>query len=364
MSLTQACRRARQRAARWFLDSGIQEPFGGVARYYRTDVRANERVSTEITGYAISTLVWLHELDPDDRLLEAARRAARFLLQESWDPALGLFPFEYARDGDFAEPLAYFFDNAIVVRGLLALWRRTGESGLLEAALRVGAAMAAAFRQTEGFRATLRLPEKAPVPEEPRWSRQPGCYHLKAALAWRELDEAAGEERFRGDAEHALRHALATHEQFVSDACDPATMDRLHAYSYFLEGLLAWLDRTECRQAFQEGLARARKLFESVAPLFERCDVRAQLLRVRLYGQALGLAPLPPEAADQEAAALLAFQCEEADPRLYGGFRFGRRGDRWLPYVNPYSTAFAVQALEMWRSHREGRLRARWQDLI
>ena len=43
-------------AARWYARSGIQEPSGGVARYYRTDLERNHPVSTEITGYVISAL--------------------------------------------------------------------------------------------------------------------------------------------------------------------------------------------------------------------------------------------------------------------------------------------------------------------
>src|SRR5258707_3087888 len=35
------------RAYAWLLRSGIQEPGGGVARYYRTDVEKNAPVSTE-----------------------------------------------------------------------------------------------------------------------------------------------------------------------------------------------------------------------------------------------------------------------------------------------------------------------------
>ncbi len=364
LSLDAACLRARELAARWFLESGIQEPFGGVARYYRTDFRRNYRVSTEITGYAVSTLTWLHRLIGDPRLLEAARRAARFLIRRAWDPAGALFPFEYARDGDYAEPLAYFFDNAIVLRGLLALWRDTREAELLETARRVGAAMVQDFRASKGYHPVLVLPEKTPAVPDARWSRNPGCYHLKAALAWRELDEVQGSALFRPHCERLLEYALATHDEFLGESLDPSVMDRLHAYCYFLEGLLAFTERAGCREALREGILRATRVLEAVAPQFERCDVRAQLLRVRLLAQAQGVAACEAAEVQREAARLLEFQCLDADPRLYGGFRFGRRGAESLPYINPYSTAFAVQALEMVRDHTAGGLQVIWQDLI
>jgi hypothetical protein len=31
-----------------------------------------------------------------------------------------------------------------------------------------------------------------------------------------------------------------------------------------------------------------------------------------------------------------------------GGFYFGRSAGRWEPYINPVSTAFALQALALW----------------
>jgi hypothetical protein len=364
LSLEVACVRAREAAARWFLESGIQEPSGGVARYYRTDLGRNHRISTEITGYAVSFLTWLFRLTGEPRLLEAATRAGNFLVRQAWDPEAALFPFEYAMDGDSAEPLAYFFDNAIVVRGLLALWRVTGRSELLETAARCGQTMAREFDTANGFSAALWLPTKVPAPRDERWSRNPGCYHLKAALAWRELALAGVEGNFQEFYRRALRYAVATHEQFLPATAEPAVMDRLHAYSYFLEGLLACADEPECRQTLRNGIERARERLEQVAPLFERGDVRAQLLRVRLFADALGIAPLAEEEAEREVGRILEFQADDQDPRVSGGFYFGRTPSGWLPFVNPYTTAFAVQALEMWRQHRMGQFQPQWQELI
>ena len=118
------------RAGRWFLHSGIQEPGGGVARYYRADTRKNKPVSTEITGYFASTMVLLYARTGSEEYLDAARRAAGFLCDTAWDPALRTFPFE------FPAARAYFFDCGIIVRGLLAVWRITKEQRLLDLAVR------------------------------------------------------------------------------------------------------------------------------------------------------------------------------------------------------------------------------------
>lgn len=362
MSLEATCLSSRDLAGRWFLESGIQEPFGGVARYYRSDLGRNHRVSTEITGYAASALTWLHSVTGEARYLEAALRAGRFLTRLAWDRAAGLFPFEYAIDGELASPLSYFFDNGIIVRGLLALWRFTREAEFLETARLCAPSMARDFGARE-LHPVLALPGKQPDPGDARWSRNPGCYQLKSALAYYELSDETGQVGFRHSYERVLGYALQTHHSFLA-AADPSLMDRLHAYCYFLEGLLPRLDRPECSAALIHGIERVGGLLEEIAPLFERSDVRSQLLRLRLFADRLGLLPLDRQAAGREVQRILEFQSDHPDPHLRGGFLFGRRGSEPLPFVNPASTTFCVQALEMWRAHQAGELEPAWRVLI
>ena len=326
-------------AGRWFLHSGIQETSGGVARYYRSDLGQNARVSTEITGYAVSALLFLHERTADPAYLDAALRAARFLTREAWDPKLQTFPFELAP----APAFTYFFDCGIIVRGLLAAWRVTQEAEFLDVATAAGRAMLADFPSDQGIHPILALPEKRPIEWEPRWSASPGCYQLKSALAWHELFVATGAREFECGYESALKAALANDAEFLPGAADQhRVMDRLHAYGYFLEGLLPVLDRPECAAAFRDGVGRAAGLLREIAPSFARSDVYAQLVRARLLGDARRVLALDETAASHEAEQAASFQTES------GGFLFGRKDGQPLPFVNPVSTAFCVQALAMW----------------
>jgi hypothetical protein len=100
--------------------------------------------------------------------------------------------------------------------------------------------------------------------------------------------------------------------------------------------------------ALGDGIERVAGILRELAPEFERSDVYAQLLRIRIYADAAGAAPLDRPAADWEAERLLEFAAVSDDPRVDGGFRFGRSAGRWEPYINPVSTAFALQALALW----------------
>lgn len=358
------------RAGEWFLESGIQERLGGVARYYDADLEENRPISTEITGYAISAFVYLHSLTGAERYREAATLAAHFLARVAWDRQLRAMPFEYSAATAQARPLSYFFDNGILVRGLLALWRVTRDPELLQAAKSCGESMAADFISPDrDYHPVLELPAKSAAPRLESWSHRPGCYQLKAALAWHELSEETGDGTFQGLYDGLLSQVLATHASFLPGDTDAAkVMDRLHAYCYFLEGLLPRTYRNDCAQTLGEGVLNLAEYLRTIGDTFARSDVFAQLLRLRILAEAAGVQPVDRLAAEWEANELAGFQIEHIDQRIHGGFAFGRRNGRVLLHINPVSTAFAVQALTMWRNYSAAPAglepRPGWQSLI
>jgi len=340
-------------AGRWLLASGIREPNGGVARYYRVEEAVNLPVSTEITGYAASAFAFFHETTGEEAYRDAAVRTARFLAGEAWSGELQTFPFEC-----HAGAPAYFFDCGIIVRGLLRVHRLTGDERLLDIARRCGESMARDFLTAAAIHPVISLPGKEPLPYLKRWSREPGCFQLKAALVFQQLG--------MGDCwKLALRHALESAPSFLPGALEEEqVMDRLHAFCYFLEALLAEAGDATCAAVLGDSIRRVAGYLRAIAPRVERSDVYAQLLRVRLYAAALGMVRLDERQAEEEAAAIPAFQYRCADPRLNGGFSFGRRNGRLLPFANPVSTVFCAQALECWRRWQAGGFEANLEQLI
>lgn len=360
------------RAGNWFLTSGIQDPTGGVARYYRQDAEENRLISTEITGYTVSTYVYLYKLTRNSQYLEAARRASCFLTRIAWDARHSTFPFEFNPARQRADAHTYFFDCGIIVRGLLSLWRITRDEETLGVALRCGESMAADFpipshgsSRHGGFYPIVGVEDKTPVELAPHWSKGPGCYQLKSAMAWEELFEETGDERFRRWYDDALAYSLETQEHFLPGSPDPSrVMDRLHPYAYFLEGLLPRLWQSECAAVLAEGLTRMGEYLRTIAPQFVRCDAYSQLLRMRLLAQTHDVVAADRLAASEEAKNLAEFQIKSLDQRVDGGFYFGRRDGQVIPHVNPVSTAFGLQALSMWDQFCQGSLQMSRQELI
>ncbi len=349
------------RAGEWFLRSGIQQPNGGVARYYCTDLARNHAISTEITGYAASTFIYLHSISEDARYLDRARSAARFLTRTAWDSASATIPFEIGPPA-----FTYFFDCGIVVRGLLSAWRATADEEFLDVAAALGKSMVRDFASADGsFHPVLSLPHKRPLERDAgRWSRCPGCYQLKAAMAWWDLLHATGDAQFREPYERVWEYSLGACDGFLPGHVQhPKVMDRLHAFLYFLEGLLPSAQEPRGAAAIRHGIDRVAHQLREIAPEFERSDVYAQLLRMRLYADGAGVMPLDRAAAQFEAKRLAEFQAAGSDLPTGGGFYFGRQAGAWLPYVNPVSSAFALQALELWDECRTGKARV-WRHLL
>ena len=334
------------------MNSGIQEPSGGVARYYLADARKNRAVSTEITGYAVSTFTCLFRSTGREQYLDAAKRAASFLTLTAWNERLGLFPFECPDSA-----LAYFFDCGIIVRGLLSLWRVTAEPRLLDVAKACGRSMAASFAAGPAeYHPVVNMPDKTPLPRADQWSRMPGCYQLKSALAWDDLFRATGEPDYLNWYEELLSESLSTHESFLPGAGGSRVVDRLHAYAYFLEAILPRVDRPEVASVLKAGMANISKYLREFEPRFARSDVYAQLLRLRLLAESAGVTVADRLDASTEAEKLAAFQQHHPDPRIDGGFCFARSGAGFQMHMNPVSTGFGVQALMMWRKYLDGEL--------
>ncbi len=349
--------------ARWPLLSGIQEDHGGVARYHHTDRHENARISTEITGYFVSSTLDLFTRLGDARLLDAALRAGRFLVSKAWNADLGVMPFEWSANGSLPEHASYFFDNGIIVRALLRLWRVSGEQQFIDCAAACGESMRRDFVNPADIDPILALPSKQPTPRDARWSRQPDCYQLKSALAWHDLAEATGDRSWLEPFDAAFERALATHAAFPEGEPGIRVMDRLHAYGYFLEACLSRPTSPAAAAALRTGIAEAGRHLRLIRGAFERADVPAQILRARLWADAAGVVPLDLASAGEEACWAASYQMAGAD-NIDGGFCFGRRDGQFMPFVNPVSTTFCLQALALWQDHRAGRSLPSWRTVV
>ena len=197
------------------------------------------------------------------------------------------------------------------------------------------------------------------------WSRSPGCYQLKSALAWRDPAEEGGERLY----ESVLAYSLATHESFLTAEPDrEKLMDRLHAYSLFRRKELRLRGSgSSARSLAGAGWGRATAaLHREIAPVFERADVATATASRSAQSRTTSLEPSRGDenAACAEASRVASFQApgDHPDQRLRGGFFFGAKGGEFMPFPSYLHRVFRnAQALELAGSHQHRTGKSCWQ---
>ncbi len=353
-------------AWQWLSRSGIQNASGGVARFYGADSQEYRDVSTQSTAFFISTFLRLGDY-PEGSPPAEALHAGGFLLDRAFHRSKELFAHEVYVEDNSPSACAYFLGCSIIIRSLVDLWKATKEPAYLECAERCGFALQNRMSRMDGsFFPVYDFARDMPIDEGETWSTQAEVYQLKASFALQELTEATGLYEFAAMSDPLRRWCLKRHEGFVPDFGDPQErMSRLHAYCYFLEGLLQEASHdAECSRALQWGILRVETLIEEIGPEFQHSDVLAQLLRLRFYADTFGVLEIDRATVESEVAALIEFQQQSTDDTVDGGFAFARRGTELVHHINPVSTVLALQALTMWESVDEGAFREPWNVLI
>ena len=243
----------------------------------------------------------------------------------------------------------------------------TNDQGYLDYAERCGLALRSRMNTVDGaFSPLYDLESDRAYEELGEWSGEMSVAQLKVGLAFLELYKATGRGEFEHDAEALRKWCLKRHESFLGGEVDDVkVVDRLHAYCDFLEGLLPGvaLDADSGR-ALQFGLLRVENLLDDIGDEYQRCDVMAQILRLRMYADKLGVMELEYTRAEQEAGMIAEFQMQSTDPKTDGGFAHARKRGQIIPQLDPTATALALQALEMWDQTEEGGLRDDWDVLV
>ncbi len=356
-------------ATEWTLHSGIQnlegEQKGGFNSWYDLEQKKYEFLYSEITGYAITMLLYLNRLVPNRLFVERARLAADWLLGKAIHPAGGIKTRHYydsqnAHPGySFESEILYAFDNGIVAFGLANLYGETRDKRYLVAAEGIMKFLIGKMQKPNGeFYASYDAKSGKLGDDDSKWSTQSGSYHAKISLPLVRLFELTKKQEYRDSALKVCKAALKMQEQngrFVTFRTERDT--HIHPHCYSAEGLLyagLKLDMPE----FVDSAARGTEwvlqnlkgdgsilcLYSNVRKDFatyERSDTLAQTLRLAslFRGRVLN------GNVEKLKNRVIFFQKNDGVQR--GGFYYGMQDGKYLPYLNSWCTMFALQALQM-----------------
>lgn len=368
--VVQDVKRAFNLAKDWLLHSGIQSidgpkfTRGGFHGWY--DGRGYPFVYSEITGYGVTSLLYLNKLQPDPQLVERAKMAADWLIGFARHEYGGVKTRYYYRDDRTFDPFSFkeetlcAFDAGMVLYGVCLLYEETKEQKYLGFAKELGEFLLKLKKPHGAFYALYNYKAKELVDFAGKWSTQSGSFHAKLSLGLLKLTELTGEERFKEAARGVCDYALKVQKdsgRFI--VFRESGFTHLHPHCYSAEGLLyigqklgrkdylgsaagavAWaLDQ----QLDDGGVPSLYKNGERVP--FERSDVLAQVLRLGL----LALDDSYQDKLSRLANRLLSFQDRSEDPAKRGGFKYGFSEEgKKLDHTNSWCTMFAVQALQMY----------------
>jgi hypothetical protein len=351
-------------AAKWLLDSGIQSPEGGFFAWYNLNEENHAYVYSEITGYAITTLLFLNKILNDDVFLEKAKLAATWLISYSLHPCGGVRTRLYAQDMhadknySFSGENIFSFDTAMALYGMINLYKMTKEDNFLKAAVTMGDFLIDRMQNYDGsLAATFNAKfEKINPDLFDKWSNQRGSFHAKACLGFVDLFSQTQQEKYKVAAEKLAGFALTLQDfsgRFITNKADNTT--HLHPHCYAAEGLFyagSYLGIDKFIEASKRAVLWAFEKVTKVGvnevfdPLtnsfndFQRNDILAQVLRLGL------IFDLENKKAEYLNALLLKSQYSGNNDRQRGGFLFSRSG----PHVNSWVTMFAIQALAFYQN--------------
>jgi len=359
------------RATRWLLSSGIQDlrpespMHGGVHAWFDTERGAHAFYYTEITGYALTSLLFLDHIGQEPAAADHARRAARWLITQARDDSSGALRCRFDVDG-VPTGRACSFDNGACLNGLLNLYRLTGDQELLEASRRIGAWLIDTMQAADGSLHS-KFDLGTGVAHDPggRWSLVSGSYLGKVAIGLANLADVTGDTRV-ADATRALCEWNLAQQRpdgrFPTSPVDGGTY--LHPHCYSAEGLMV-AGTVLGERRWIEGAARAVGWIASAqlptggfpgyyergafVPV-ESTEMTAQTLRLWLL--------LPPDLRpplDLEAAVnrIMEGQLLDGPTEALGAFTagpawfHGEAHDHSGKHANAWITMMALQTLSL-----------------
>jgi hypothetical protein len=327
------------------LDSRSGEPLG---------------VYTEITGYAISLLVFLARTTGDPGLLDSARESADYLIRIQ-SPE-GAFPDLPDPSNPTSDARLFTFDTAICATGLARLYRAVGEDRYRESALAAGRWLLR-MRAPDGSFLAQAL-ENGSVQDPGGFYGDGSCIHAKVAMALLELHDVTAIPELRAAAVGVCDHTLRLQDPDGGFFSRPSRRYIFtHAHGYACEGLI------HAGTLLAEGryLESARRGIEWLARKQEPdggwlSNYRTSFLSPRRRVETAVLRPEPSDATAQ-AARLFALAGPGFDlPRRAaihfllscqapgGGFFHRRTRLGSSRYLYTWCAQFAIQALT-WTGH-------------
>lgn len=346
----------------WILNSGIQAKEGGFHAWHDIDENKYAFLYSEITGYGITSLLLINKIYGSPESIEKAQKAAQWIEKVALHPCGGIKTrlFEDEEKADkmycFIEENIFSFDTAMVLFGLINLYKVNNDARLLKTCEKISGFLIDKMLNKDGSIAPIYNPrsDKKIEPKD-KWSNQAGSFHAKVSLSFAELFEITKNPIYKNTAIKLCEFSLTKQDnsgRFITDSISNTT--HLHPHSYTIEGLTytgsmfnisSFIDAAQKASDWMLGKiqdATLRELFNPKTSEFNnfiRTDILAQAIRI-------GIIFNKPKEVEALRKTLLSYQFLEENSLHAGGFLYSRNN----LHVNSWCSMFALQALALYNN--------------
>jgi len=362
---------------KWLVESGIQNvdrtspTCGSFNAWYDGNSKKYSFAYSEITGYGISTLIYLNRLKPESLLIERARLAADWLMSTAWDPKFGGFRCRYDHATRSFNERVCSFDAGMVLPALVSLYRETKDTKYLESAIRTADWLVNTMQKEDGsFYARILTRSGEFIDKPEKWSTQSGSYHAKISIGLSYLFNLTKKAVYRESAIKICDWSLdrqCRDGRFITSRQSNETY--LHPHCYSAEGLLisgsilgkeryiasaAAASRFVKRHQLRSGgIPRTYKNGESSTD--ESVDVLSQAIRLWALLSRTKQRLEEKDACAKAVERLVGFVSPRGDIHSKGGFVYGHTDERaYVGHISSWGTMFAIQALGMYLEEKPG----------
>ncbi|MEW6407146.1 MAG: DapH/DapD/GlmU-related protein [Patescibacteria group bacterium] len=328
----------------WIINSGLQAKNGGFYAWLDLNANAYSYIYSEITGYGITTLLFLNEL-------KKAELAADWIIKKSIQPCGGV------RTGKGEFDNLFTFDTGMVLYGLINLFKAAKKQEYLNISKKIADFLLANQRSNGSLAPIYSLKTNKTIETLDKWSTQSGTYHAKVALGLVDLFRITKNDIYKNAAIKLCKFTLTLQDKsgrFITNKKDNTT--HIHPHSYAAEGLLY----TGAILKIKEFVAAAKKSvewsfknlsgyginelynpFSNTFNDFQRSDILAQVLRLGI------IFSLDSKKIEELASLLLAYQYNGQNKQK-GGFFYSKND----LHLNSWCSMFALQALALYQNKK------------
>ena len=363
-------------AVSWLLNSGIQntkgESIGSFNAWYDMDSKTYPFIYSEITGYGITTLLYANSISRNNTYKERAKMAADWiinLMNENSGITARIYSGYKPDLRYFGSNISYMFDNGMVLSGLVNIYLATKEDKYLEAATELAQSLLNAQKDNGLFYAAYDTMTEKYIDVQDKWSTQSGSYHAKLAIGLIDLYKVTRNEIFKNAAVALCNGSLVlqdNHGRFITQHNEDST--HMHPHCYSVEGLVYVGIKLEEKRFLESALHAVEWALNNQLPSggmpckyvndkfinYERSDTLAQVLRLGLVLQSIGLLSGYEDNLKRLASRLVQFQNTSNNNK--GGFFYGTELDGTIKnHLNSWATMFSIQAMLMYQSYLRGK---------